>query len=266
MFKKYWAIFQLEIQLTMTYRSELMVWILLDAVPTFIFFFIWQKVFSNSPVIDGYDLSKMIEFYFYFLIINNVTSSHFEQTRVQQIREGKIDLYLVKPLPYLQKCFWDFLGSKVVYLLLVLPFYAIIIYLCQKYFHIHFSSFTLNQLLQFLTLMVFGLLTEFFLGTLVVLAGFWVEGAAGLEHFKWIVVSLFGGSLMPDVFLPQWLRTITAVLPFQFMYQVPIEIMQLHRSLQLSEVAYMTLFIGSLLVITLLLWQKAKIRYTSAGG
>jgi ABC-type uncharacterized transport system permease subunit len=38
---------------------------------------------------------------------------------------------------------------------------------------------------------------QFLIALWIVLLGFWFEGSSGLEHFKWIVLSLFSGAMIP---------------------------------------------------------------------
>src|SRR5258705_7249584 len=97
---KYWAVIQQTFQEAIHFRFELVLWIFLDTLPTIILFFVWQTVFKASSQINGYTFSNMVEFYFYFLVITNLTSAHFEKSHVESIRKGAIDQYLTKPLSF----------------------------------------------------------------------------------------------------------------------------------------------------------------------
>src|ERR1700690_3185897 len=118
---RYWAVLQHSFQESINFRMEVLLWIFLDTFPTVILFFVWQLVFRNTAEINGYTFSDMVEFYFYFLVIINLTSIHFEEEHVQAIRDGKIDQYFTKPLPFPEFIFWEAIGQKIFDCLLLLP-------------------------------------------------------------------------------------------------------------------------------------------------
>src|SRR5690606_9292553 len=60
----------------------------------------------------------------------------------------------------------------------------------------------------------------------ITLSTFWLENSFGLAHFKWIVVVIFSGSMLPPALLPSWLQTIIYALPLKYLYYVPIAVMQ----------------------------------------
>ena len=52
MWKKYWVVVQESFQETISFRTELLIWIVLDTLPTLILFFVWQAVFRNTAQVD----------------------------------------------------------------------------------------------------------------------------------------------------------------------------------------------------------------------
>jgi ABC-2 type transport system permease protein len=264
--QKYWAIFKHSFIQGFSFRSEILLWTISDVFPTLVLFYVWQAVFKVQASNTGYDLSKVIEFYFYFLIINNITSAHFEQERVQQIREGKIDSFFTRPLGYLNDIFVRYLANKCFYFLFLIPALILIYFISQNVVHVHYSSVSPSQLFQFLLLITLGFFIEFLMGVIIVLIGFWSEGAAGLEHFKWIVITMLGGTIAPKAFLPVWLRQIVAMFPFQYMYSAPIEVIQGLRIIHWYEVVYVLGLLGIEVLIAKTLWKKAIYQYTAVGG
>ncbi len=266
MSSKYWVVVKQAFQESIHFRFELLIWIFLDTLPTLILFFVWQTVFRSSTEINGYTFSGMVEFYFYFLVITNLSSSHFEENHVTNIRKGQIDQYFTKPLSFPQQIFCEYIGSKVFYTLLLIPSLWMIALIAQHFFGVQFSPLNPTKVIEFVVLLLFAFVIEYYLALIIVLLGFWFEKADGLEQFKWLFISLLAGSIIPKVFMPEWLRSIIIHTPFQYMYSVPIDIVQGRYSLHLTELIPVFLFVLTLAFISWTLWQKATYKYTSAGG
>jgi len=107
---------------------------------------------------------------------------------------------------------------------------------------------------------------QFFIALWIVLITFWMEGSSGLEHFKWIVLTLFSGAMIPVEFMPNWLKTLTNILPFRYVFSVPINILQNKYTLKTFDYIYLLVLMILTTVFTKILWSRAKLQYSSAGG
>lgn len=251
---------------SIAYRSEVLLWLFLDSVPLLVLILIWLNIYQNQTQVAGYSLSQMLQYYFLVTIIAGLASTHFESWRVKEIREGKIDFFLTRPLGYLRELFLHDVGGKFLYLTLALPAFLLIYWLLTSFLPIDFPQLKWLSLLIFGFLIITTYLIEFFMATLVVLAGFWFERAEGLEHFKWIIVALLSGWMIPIAAMPDWLGQLVMKLPFKYMYAVPIGIIQGNWQLTATDFLYIGGFIFSLLILVRLVWNKAQYKYASHGG
>lgn len=251
---------------TLAYRSEVFLWLFLDSFPVGITILIWLSIYQGKETIGNYSISNMVLYFCLVLIINSISASHFEQFRVEQIRMGKIDYFLTRPFSYIQEILLGHISGKLFYLTVSLPFFFVVLSALVNYLQIELPILQPLSLIIFIGLVLFASIVEFFLGLMIVLLGFWFEGSDGLEHFKWIFVTLFSGWLIPIEMMPTWLREITVALPFKYMYAVPIETLLYQRTFTDSDLLQITFFITFLFVISYWVWQRAKLQYTSAGG
>ena len=263
---KYWDLSKRSFIMNITYRSEVVLWFFLDLLPIVVLMFVWVSVYQGTEQISGYNLSQVLQYYFLVMVINAVTSHHFEQYRVKQIREGKIDFYLTRPLTYLSELAWSAFGGKVFYILVTVALAAFSALILQAFFPITFPTISALAAVQLLALLIGGYLIEYFIALIIVLLGFWFENAEGLEHFKWIGVTLFSGQLIPISFMPEWMRTVTEALPLKFISAMPIGVVQGTATLQLTDWLYMISFVLLLWFGTFILWRSARFKYSSAGG
>ncbi len=266
MFKKYQAhILQVAIH-SLQFRAEMITHIVLDAVPFVVVLFIWLALFQNTATIQNFTFPQIVEYYLLALIIERCTASHFESWRSQEIREGKIDYYLTKPFSYLHSIVAKDIGGKIVSILLSIPIFMLLILLLQQIFSFQLPSFSLGILIPFVLFLLFAYAMQTLIALWIVLLTFWFEGSDGLEHFKWITISLFSGAMLPYTFMPEWLQTAFDYLPFKYLYAVPIGIAQQQLTISASLLLGMSVTLVTMVLCTKLLWIKAVRVYCSAGG
>ena len=265
MFRKHLSLFTINFINSFQWRAEIIVWIFLSIIPTLIIFLVWQNIFSSGQTINGYALSQIIEYYLLIVIIHGFTGVHFEGLRSQQIREGKIDHYLTKPVSFFSQVLLTDLGGKFFYLLFSMPFWLSALFILNQHQGLNFALSATN-ITYFILLLSFGYIVDFFMAFITTTLTFWFEGAEGLQHFKWISISLFSGAMIPVAFMPSWLKNLTQLLPFKYIYAVPIGIIQGFYKLQPVDVIYACSFICFLGLVTKILWSRAAYKYASAGG
>lgn len=248
------------------YRTELFLWLLHDLIPTIVLVFVWAQLYRDTTNHGAYSLPDILQYYLFVVTIGMITGSHFEQFRSQQVREGKIDHYLVKPIGFFWEIIVGDLASKSFYLVMALPVTALVWLAVGHWYSLSSLYPDATQVLAFMMLLLGAYMLEFLLSLLVVLATFWFEGAEGMVHFKWVAVGLFSGWIIPTYLMPDWLKTIVEVLPFQYMFAVPISVIQGKAVLTTGQLGYFFGIIGVLAVMSALLWKRAMYKYASAGG
>ncbi len=248
------------------YRTELLVWAVLTLLNTTILLAIWLSVFRGTSSVHGYQVGQILQYFLLATIINGVTASHFENTRAIEVRNGKIDYYLTKPMSYPLHVLLADVGNRLFYITIIVPITLLVYFTFSLFFQLAVVSLTPWIVVQFLFLLGVGYLIEFSFAMITVLLSFWFDGAEGLEHFKWIIITLFSGFMIPIEFMPIWLQRIVEVLPLKYMYAIPIRIVQQRVSLGPTDFLYIGTFLLGLYFFQFWLWQRAIRKYSSAGG
>jgi len=264
--QKYWVITRQMIIRTLEFRSEIVVWILLDTIPFLVMFLIWNQLFSQQQTIRGLTLSQTIHYYLLVALISGFISSHFEEWRSDEIRNGKIDFFITRPLSYINEILFKELGGKLVYLAVFIPLYLLFFFASSYFFDVPGLNLGWQQLSLSLMLLGIGYIFSFVLALWIVLGTFWLEGSEGLKHFKWVTEAIFSGSLLPVVFMPDWLQRVVNILPFKYLYAVPIGVIQQTYQFSTGDGLYLFGLIISMIVITSIIWSKALYQYSSVGG
>lgn len=263
---KYLILFQKAFIKAIEYRSEIAVWLILDILPTLILLLVWVGIYQGKDDIAGFGLSQMLQYYLLGLIIEGLTASHFEAWRIEQIKMGKIDYFLTRPLSFITEIIIVHFGGKFLYLFVSLPVFIIIWIFTNLFLPVGIPEITLNTLAIFTFFLLASSIFQTLVTLIIVLLGFWFEGAQGLEHFKWITLTIFSGLMIPIQLMPIWMKAIVNFLPFKYLYAVPIGIIQNTYQLKIFDLVYLISTVIVLLTMNLLIWEKAKYQYGSAGG
>lgn len=251
---------------TLQFRAEIIVYSFLEIIPFFVLFFLWSAVYSNQEVIHNYSFTDIIQYYVLVIFVQRFTATHFEGWRSQEIRMGKIDYFLTRPFSYINEIVSKEVGGKIVSLLFSVPILSIFYVFVTKLFNLPPISFQLNNLIAFFGLITVAYSIQIMIALWIVLLTFWFEGSSGLEHFKWITLSLFSGSIIPFDFMPTWLKNIFIFLPLKYTSYVPVQVIQGKMNLNGNDYISILLTLGGMIIFSGFLWNKAQYKYSSAGG
>lgn len=267
MLSKHLAFIRQGFQIAMQYRSETLLWIVIDFIPFIALAFVWKSIFATGGDRNGFTLAMVLQHYLFVVLIQRLTECHFESWRAQEIRVGKIDFFLIRPYSYIQQILIQDLSGKFLSFLLFLPALATFaIFL----FNLDPQTANLTHLLTnfplFIILLITSYIMHFCISLIIVFLTFWFEGSSGLEHFKWALVSLFSGGIMPFDLMPEWLQSIINQLPFKYMYAVPIRLLQGLYQVTTADWIAISTSIFVLILTTIIFWEKGRKKYASAGG
>lgn len=184
----------------------------------YIFIELWSIPFGNQNIINGFTYSSTI---WYLLMTESIWISnyHINETITKDVRSGDIVYKLNKPYSVVLYYFTEYISNTLLSFVSVFVLGSIFIsffvgFLDFNYFHVllTFISIGLALILGFLFLAIIGLIAFFLEQT---------------EAFRWLyakIVFILGGMMIPIDFFPQWLKTISAYLPFAFVTYYPAKL------------------------------------------
>lgn len=247
------------------WRTEMVLWILLDIFPFIILLFIWQSIFAFS-LVQNTSLSELTIFYFMVIVVQGLTSTHFEEYRPEEIRLGKIDFFLIKPYNYLQEIILNDLAGKLLYIIAFAPIVTLLGFALWRLELSTLPNLTGVHLFVLLCLLLLAYLMQLCFSILITLSAFWFDEASGLTHFKWLFISLFSGTLIPVALMPEWLQAVTNFFPLKFLFAVPIKLLQEQVLPTQGDWGLLLCTIIALLFGIFFVWKRGVQKYCSAGG
>ena len=264
---KYATVFGVGLQNTLVYRWNFFLRSAFEVVPLLGTVFLWRAMFaSRGQPIGGYDFHAMV---YYFLLsalaANLITPTEDEWQIAADIREGQINALLVKPLDYLAYRISLFLGYRVTYSVLTLPFMLAIFACFFEYVSLPRQGVTWFWGSLSLALAAF---LQFFVTYSVAMLAFWVLEISTVVFIVYSFEYFLSGHLFPLDLLPGWFRAVAEWLPFTYELYFPVAVMQekvtggtLYRGLVIQAAWVLIMW-----AVGRLMWHRGVRRYQAFGG
>jgi ABC-2 type transport system permease protein len=199
-------------------------------------------------------------------LLSVAITPHPEYWVSQEIRDGKITPFIVRPIG-----FWGYLlaregSDQVIKTAMALPAFALVAWAFARF--IAWPSLSIAQALLFVVSTMGAFLLLMQIKYLLGLSAFWLAEVGGLLEIWNILLAVFAGRLLPLDLLPAWMRATGAWLPFHLLYDFPMRV--LLGRIEAREVA---LNIGLQLMWALALgvlvrqsWRRGLLAYEAYGG
>jgi ABC-2 type transport system permease protein len=258
------GIIGMTIKQRLAYRAALWSGTVATSASILIYYFLWQAVFSEAAVIDGFTFQMMIT----YIIIARVLASQFfngiNLTLAEWIREGNIATELIRPIGILRQLFalrigefCQFATFKLIPITLVA---ALFLGAAPPAGGVFFLLFVIKILAALILLFFF----EVIIGTLA----FYTMEFYAVRFAKDATLTILSGGLVPLFLFPEWLQSIFRFLPFQHLVAGPIEIYLgiLSYSEILRSFANLSLWVVVMMLLSLLFFKKAMKKVVIQGG
>lgn len=262
-FKKYLVTYRSALTTFLQYRINVALFAVGHLVSLSGLAFVWLSVYGSGQQLGSYTLPEILTYYiliaFLRLTIADGVGMGFQV--VDDIKDGRIAPYLLKPINYPLSMLADSLGHATINLVLVTPVVAVILIAT------HTTNYLppLSSLALFFGFMIVGMLFYYLIYFLSALSSFWLDRGSNIIYGVIIISNLLNGGVVPIDIFPQWMIRISNFLPFQFLMYTPVQFWlgRTHNLLSLSITAAVWLLILSL--ITALVWKLGIKKFEAVG-
>ncbi len=247
------------------YRMDFWVWSLSIVVMMYATYSIWTILYTQTPDAFGMDLTRMTTYGVLGMLLASLVgvAESVIWYIADQVREGTLELDLMKPISFLWFMLFRNLGDFfVVVLIRGAP---------GLLFAVAFLNFrpppTLAAGLGFLVSLSLGYLILFSISMLV---GMLAIVVLDIRSFSWVfmsVVTFASGQIVPLWMYPEGLRRIVAALPFKDIYYVPMALyIDAYPGTVTQALLTQAVWAVVLLVAGWLFWKYVQRRITVQGG
>lgn len=266
-FDKYRHAFLIGLQSNLVYRWNFAVRGFFSLFHLAAVFILWTAAFSGQNEVGGFSLNETLTYFVTLLVLQFFISAFNEDYQIsEEIRQGLINQFLLKPINYFLYRFSIFVAARLVSGSLVLI--PVLIALPVLYDKLAFTAepwqlaasvpaMLLSALIQFSIAYCFGLLT------------FWFLEIQGFVILSMAIESVLGGQMFPLDLLPTWAYQLAKFLPFYYQMYFPAAIFtgRLNDPTEIAQGFMIQIaWVIGLLLINQWLWTRGLRRHTAVGG
>jgi ABC-2 type transport system permease protein len=266
-FDKYRHAFLVGLQSNIVYRWNFLMRAFFSLFQLIIVFILWGAAYAGNASIGGFSLAQTLTYFVILNLLQFFVGAFNEDYQIsEEIRNGLINQFLLKPINYFLYRFSIFSSARLVSgTLALIPLCLLLPLIWDKLAFPHeawriglgLPAMVMAAMIQFSIAYCFGLLT------------FWFLEIQGFVILSMAVESLLGGQLFPLDLLPPGLLKIAQFLPFYYQMYFPAAIFtgrisSVAESLQGLGIQFCWVLI--LLAFNQVLWKRGLRRHTAVGG
>jgi ABC-2 type transport system permease protein len=263
---KYGQAFLAGLQSNLVYRWNFAVRSLFWFFHLVVVFILWGAAYAGNPTIGGYTFKQTLTYFVVIFVLQFFVGAFNEDYQISEdIRNGLINQFLLKPINYFGYRLSIFAAARLVSGVLVLVPLAVVLPFLHSYLTwphdlwrlaLGLPAVVLSALVQFSIAYCFGLLT------------FWLLEIQGFVILSMAVEAVLGGQMFPLDLLPAPVFHAVKFLPFYYQMYFPAAIFtgRIGFDDTLTGLGLELGWVVVLLALTELLWRRGLRRHTAVGG
>lgn len=260
-------VFNLAMQSAMEYRANFLLSLLSGIFVIVIQFFVWTAIYQSSLSNEmfGYQYNQMIVYIIMAGIFTKVMETGFEWEVAADIKEGGLSRFLVQPIRYMPYRIMNFLGKKLIQLILVCGISAVLFAVIGVTIGV---PFYFSQLPWMLLAVMFALLLNCLIFYCISALAFWVTEISAIFVGLGVVSSILSGGIFPlDVFGDR-IQQIFCFLPFQYVIYFPLNMItgKYSNAEIMNGMLLQLLWITIFYLLANFLWRIGMKKYIAVGG
>ncbi len=222
--EKYWSIFKISFQEEFAYKINFIMWRVRNIFQIIVTFYLWDTIFSTpGRQIFGYDRQKILTYVFALMIVRAVVLSARAVDVSNDVAEGNLSNYLVKPMSYFKYWFTRDISSKVLNLIFAAGEFVVLFAILRPPF---FFQTDIYVFLSFLIAIGLAILIYFSLLFIISAIPFWAPELGWGSQFlvNIVILEFLSGSVFPIDILPIVYQKIIMATPFPYMVFFPVQV------------------------------------------
>ena len=242
----YLYVYKVQILKSLAYKFDVYGNIIMQTIIMIATAFFWKALFKNAESMGGVSVDTMLTYTVISSMISVVLITNVEWRITESVQTGAIAIDLMRPVNIFGVFFAENLGSvTALFFQNLLP-----IFIIGSLFIKLPAPRSAPQFMLFLISLVLAFFINWYLSVIFGMFSFKVIEMSALIQVKKHLVRLLSGSMIPLWFFPNWLRSVLEILPFPYIYQLPLSIYVEHytseslvRGLLIQILWVMALFI-----------------------
>lgn len=214
-------------QKQLAYRFDYFVGVLNGFLYVFIFTSLWKAVYSPQPLLThgGFSLNGIITYAVLAMTVR-ICFSMDDTVIYKKVQDGSVAIDLIRPVSFFSMNLAECVGYSFFHVMARgLPILGLSFFV----FDLSLPADPTNFLLFALS-GTMGYLIMFMINFIVGLLAFWFLEVFPFQLFKYGLITLFSGGIVPVDFFPEAFQPFVAMLPFQYILYAPTVILMGHSA------------------------------------
>ncbi|MDB6167096.1 MAG: hypothetical protein JWQ83_2236 [Lacunisphaera sp.] len=266
-FNKYRAAFSVGLQSNLVYRVNFAVRGFFSFFHLIVVFILWGAAYAGNPAIGGFSFGQTLTYFVALIIVQFMIGAFQEDYQIsEEIRNGLINQFLLKPVNYFAYRFSIYLSARFVTGLLILLPVLVFFPLLKNHLVVPHEWW---RLALGLPALVMSGLIQFGIAYCFGLATFWFLEIQGLVILSMAIESVLGGQIFPLDLLPPWLFHLSQYLPYYYQMYFPVAIFTGRindPAAVVQGLGVQALWVVIILAVGQLLWRRGLRLHTAVGG
>lgn len=211
---------------SMMYRTQFAVYMVSTVVVIVVGLFIWTTIeASGADLPVGREF--LVSYYMLSAVVMVLASTWHSEYLASEIRNGRLNSWLVRPGSYLLNLIANNIAEKIVKVMAIIPMLAFV-WLGYR------DSFALPgelaRWLLFVPAMLGAAAINFGLVTAIGSLGFWLDDNKGIARSQHMMRGVLSGQMIPLALYPAWTQGVLEWQPFRFTLSFPLEVLLMDLS------------------------------------
>lgn len=262
--KKYTTLIKAFWQRALHYRFTVFAYRVGEVAEVLILILMWTTIYAGQSSIKGFTLQEMITYILIGNVFNGIVRNWLSGMVASDINEGRLSMFLVKPMSYLSYVCTKEIG-RITLPVLMSVLSQILVILCFS------NTFIWNldwgYVLVISAMIGLAFISELLLSYLVGLVAFWTDEVDGLYTTMERIKKFFSGGYFPLTLLPAVFVQISFFLPFAYSFFIPAQIYlkKMDLSVGVYGLGVQVVWIAILYGVIRIVWRRGLRRYEATG-
>lgn len=264
---KYRAAFSVGLQSNLVYRVNFGIRGFFSFFHLIVVFILWSAAYAGKTEIGGFSFAQTFTYFVALIVVQFMIGAFNEDYQIsEEIRNGLINQFLLKPVNYFGYRFSIYLAARLVTGGLILVPLLVLSPLMHEHLTVPLDGW---RLAAGLPALVMSALIQFGIAYIFGMLSFWFLEIQGLVILSMAIESVLGGQIFPLDLLPEWLFRLSHYLPYFYQMYFPVAIFtgRLNDPAAVATgLAIQAAWVVVILGVGQVLWRRGLRLHTAVGG
>jgi len=219
--RKEFLISKINLAQYLVYRLSFLLWRLRVILTLLLTFFLWSAAFQNRMQVFHYSRMQINTYILLIYILSDLVYSNRLADLANEIRNGAIINWLLKPYSFLRFAFVREATDKLINLGFGIVEIILLVFLLKPAFY---WQTDLSSLLIFILAVIFGIVIGFFIFFCLSLIAFWSAEVWAPRFLFSVLIMMLSGQYFPLDILPKPVYQALLLTPFPYFTYLPSKI------------------------------------------